>query len=129
MKAHAPYQAPIQFRPSEPLERWITTYAGLWNVTDNEAARRLATLGATHLTVDQYPLLATLAGTASRPDFVRACEQVKIAVDAADRTREELGEKPLAHEERIRFIERTIEEAVKSTKSQRRIAQPNNGCK
>ena len=128
------YQAPIQFRPSDPLKRWIAEYARSWQVTDNEAAKRLTALAASQLDIDQYPLMESLSEAlcgpaASRTNFARACEQIKIAVDAANRAREEMGEEPLEHEERTRFIQKTIEEVtnnqvkrqnVKHTKGQHR---------
>lgn len=103
----------IQFR-SGLLERSIAEFAGLWNLTPNETAKRLTALAATRLDVDQYEMLDSLsqalAGPSSRLDFVKACHQVRIALDAANRARQEMGMEPLEGEEQAKFIGKTVEE-------------------
>jgi len=74
-------------------------------------------LAATQLDVGQYQAVVFLSEaladrSSKRPDFVRACEKVKIAVDAGNRVRREMGKNALAHEEKDRFIQKTIEETV-----------------
>jgi hypothetical protein len=107
------FASPIQYR-SGLLEQWIGEYARNWGLSTNESAKRLAALAATGLGPDQYGMLATLsqaiAGPSSRLDFVKACHQVKIALDAANLARQQIGVKPMDGEERARFIEKTIQE-------------------
>jgi len=118
----------IQFR-SNLLERRIAEYADMWRLTPNETAKRLTALAATHLDADDYDLLASLSqaitGRSSRLDCVRACEQVKIAVDAANRARQEMGMGSLGGEERAKFIQRTIDEMT-SKKGQRKAKSRNS---
>jgi len=127
-KPHTSYQAPIQFRPSDSLQRWIAEYAGTWEVTENEAAKRLAAVAASRLNVEYYPLLVSLSEALSGPfesrtDFLRACNQVKIALDGANRARQEMGKKPLVYEEQAKFIQKIIEDAVTNTQVQRKVEQ------
>lgn len=113
---HAPA---IQFRPSDPLHHWINGYATTWNVTANEASKRLVALAAGGFGVDQHDKLLKLSKVLSakgRPDFVRGCEQVKVALDAANRTRLELGKKALSREEREMFIQTMVEGNAKNAK-------------
>ena len=117
-----PHRSLFQFR-SGILERRIAEYAGLWNLTPNETVKRLTALAATRLGADDYGMLASLSqaitGRSSRLDFVRACEQLRVALDAANRAREEMGLEPLNGEERDKFIEKTVEDMV-SKKGQRK---------
>src|SRR5689334_19135675 len=91
------YAPAVQFRPSDPLHNWINGYASTWNVTANEASKRLVAMAAGGFGVEQHnkllELSRALCPSKGRPDFVRGCEQVKVALDAANRTRVELGKK------------------------------------
>lgn len=113
IETNTSFASPIQYR-SGLLERWIGEYARSWGLSTNESAKRLTALAATGLVADQYGLLATLsqaiAGHSSRLDFVKACHEVRIALDAANLARQDMGVKPLEGEERAKFIEKTVEE-------------------
>lgn len=113
------YPPPIQFRLTDPLQRWITSYSTRWNVSPNDTAKRLVAMAANGLDVEQYSSLVSLSQALSSPakakgDFVRACEHVKVAMDSANRTRQEMGKGPMSSEEREAFIQKTIENIVKS---------------
>lgn len=115
----APPRALIQFR-STLLERRIAEYASLWDLTPNETAKRMTALAAAGLNAGQYGMLASFSQALGGPSsFVKACHEVRIALDAANRAREEMGLEPLEDDERTKFIESTIEE-MKSRQGQRR---------
>ena len=121
--------APIQFRPSEPLAEWIVQRSLEWQVTPNEAAKRLAAIAASCTDLEYfYGKLVNLAEAGknprgARPDFVRSCEQLKLAIDFTNRTREELGKPSLSQDERLQLIERTAEGMISGKRSQREKAQ------
>jgi len=115
----APPRALIQFR-SILLERRIAEYASLWDLTPNETAKRLTALAAAGLKADHYGMLASLADALGGPSsFVKACHEVRIALDAANRAREGMGMGPLEGDERASFVEKTVNEMVASRQRQR----------
>lgn len=129
MKTKDLTHALTQFRPGQAMGRWIAEYADVWQLTENETAKRLTAMAATRFDAGQYPLLLSLtdamgASEGHRPDFVRACEQVKTAVDAANRTRQELGKKAMGHEERTDFVKRTVEELVTARQNRSQARNP-----
>src|SRR5262249_3204238 len=116
----------VQFRPGLPMRRWLCDQAHTWGLTENETARRLTALAACRLEVADYPLLDRLAsrwtGTEStRPDFVWACDRVRVAFDSADRARQDLDQPPLNYPERRQFVERTVTQLLHvGTESERK---------
>jgi hypothetical protein len=117
----------FQFR-SSLLERRIVEYAGLWNLTPNEAAKRLTSLAANRLDIDQYPRLLSLSETfcsprSSKVNFAKACHEVRNALDAANQARKDMGLEPLNGEEREQFIQRTIEEMTNKREAKSRDSE------
>src|SRR5262245_49791971 len=99
-----PFRHLIQFR-NNLLEPRIAKYAETWKVTANEAAKRLTALAANRLDVDQYPKLLSLSELLSSPsssklNFVKACHEVRIAIDAANQARKDMGLEPLEGQDR-----------------------------
>jgi hypothetical protein len=120
------FASPIQYR-SGLLERWIGEYARTWGLSTNESAKRLTALAAARPDVDHYGILANfskaMAGPSSRPDFVKTCHEVRIALDAANQARHDMGLEPLQGEEREQFIQRTIEEMTNKRRAKSRISE------
>ncbi len=68
-------------------------------------------------------LSQAITGRSSRVDFVRACEQLRAALDAANLVRQQIGMKPLEGEERARFIEKTVEEMTNKWRAKSRKSE------
>jgi hypothetical protein len=120
--------SPIQFRPGPVLGVWLVEFAVAWELSENEAAKRLACLAACGLDTDNYPLLAKLAAALlpphdDRPDFARACDHVHTTVATANRTRESLGSPPMTAPETLALVRRTVEDAVRVEQARRRRVQ------
>lgn len=97
----APSDSPIQYRPGHLLADLLDKFAGDWQVSVNEASRRLAALAAHQLDARHHDLVREYAekmyGT---NDFVDACQRISIELQAADTARIKVGAQRMAEEER-----------------------------
>lgn len=119
---------PIQFRPGDPLGRWIDEFAARWKLTPNETARHLAALAASGLSVAHHSLVVELVnaqkGQISGPhDFTRGCEQIKNAINSANLAREGLRKAKMNQEECSAFVKRFVEQVVHVGRARRSQAQ------
>jgi hypothetical protein len=78
------HDAMIHFRPGESFGRLLSQFAQSWDVSKNEAARRLALMSAFGLGADLYPDIAAaaqqLGGSRS---FEQACQHLRGVLDGA----------------------------------------------
>jgi hypothetical protein len=101
--------AAIQFRPGEGFGRLLDNYGLSWGVSKNEAAKRLALLAANGFDGRYYNQFDRLAGFMGGPTgFVRACEQVRVALDTKNRALQESGQEAMAENDRAHFIRNTV---------------------
>jgi len=111
-KASAPNDTVI-YRPGEAFGKVLSGICGEWQLSRNEAGKRLAVLAAFHFTRGDYAAIAKLAdATGGSQDFVQACQQLRVAVDSANRARKDLKTSALDAKEQATFIERTVQSIV-----------------
>jgi hypothetical protein len=108
---------PIAFRAGPHLGVWIADFARQWKLSEHETAKRLAALAACGIGVDHYDKLVEkaqiLAGrTASEPDFVAACAEVRANVDGADRARLDMKKPALTGLERVSFVDKVVRSII-----------------
>jgi len=104
-----PRSSPIQFRPGTFFQRRLEWFAAKWRLSINEAAKRLALLAASGLSIDDLDLVTRLGEVVgAEGDFGRCCEQIFVAVDSANQARREAGLTPLTAEGRAQLIVRLI---------------------
>lgn len=73
--------ATVQFRPGEQLGQQLDSFAGAFQLSRNEAARRLVHLAIRRIPIDLYPLIAELQSLMTEPcDFADACHELVVAV-------------------------------------------------
>jgi hypothetical protein len=95
----------IQFRPGSFFQRRLEWFAKNWGVAVNEAAKRLALLGASGLSIDDCDLVSGLGEVAGEQgDFGRCCERIFVALDSANQARRDAGLPPLTQEAKSQFI-------------------------
>ena len=92
---------PVQFRPGHLLADLLDKFADEWQVSRNEAARRLTALAAHNLDARHHELLCEYAEKMyGANDFTDACQRVLSELQSADTARVKVEKQPMTEDER-----------------------------
>jgi hypothetical protein len=112
----------VMYRPGEGFGRVLDRLAGTWQVSRHEAAKQLAILAAFGFSAEErVPVAALAASVGGTQDFLQAAQQLKVAVDTANRTRQELGHEPLNETTRAALIQHTLTRLIEGKETPRPV--------
>jgi hypothetical protein len=101
--------AMIHYRPGETFGRLLARFAEDWQVTRNEAARRLALMSAYGLPADMYDLVARATEQLGGPKgFEQACHHLRGVLDGALMDRKQRKHPPMTADESRDAIEEAV---------------------